>query len=98
MFDVGHNNPRIVVGDIGTPAYSNAPGAVHEHHWNDRNVPLGLDALDVVNVFQDWIVMDAEQFSRQRAEKQAKFTSTKHSSCKLNTTFVLGLINCIDYY
>lgn len=46
--DVVDDLSGVVVGDLTRPACPDALGAVHQHHWNDGNVPLGLHLLVIV--------------------------------------------------
>lgn len=46
--DVVDDLSGVVVGDLTRPACPDALGAVHQHHRNDGNVPLGLHLLVVI--------------------------------------------------
>lgn len=46
--DVVDNLSGVVVGDLTRPACPDALSAVHQHHRNDGNVPLGLHLLVVI--------------------------------------------------
>lgn len=46
--DVVDDLSGVVVWDLTRPACPNALSAVHQHHGNDGNVPLGLHLLVVV--------------------------------------------------
>lgn len=47
--DVVGNLDRVVVGDLGAVAGTDTFGAVHEHHGNDGQIKLGLDALSFLD-------------------------------------------------
>ena len=87
-FDVSDNLPRVVVGDLRAPTGADALCSVHQHHWNDGNVPLGFDALVVVShILEHRVVVDIEQVARQRTAEQCqqvKIQSPFYSSCKPN--------------
>ncbi|MPC29866.1 hypothetical protein E2C01_023118 [Portunus trituberculatus] len=54
----------IVIWDLGAPTCSNAFRPIHQHHGNDRNVPLRLNALVVIIVaLQESLIMDVEDGS-----------------------------------
>lgn len=61
--DVVDDLSGVVVGDLARPARPDALGAVHQHQWNDGNVPLGLHLLVVV-------VQELEQVGIHRWEQQ----------------------------
>lgn len=46
--DVVDDLSGVVVGDLTRPACPDALSAVHQHHRNDGNVPLGLHLLVVI--------------------------------------------------
>lgn len=46
--DVVDNLSGVVVGDLTRPACPDALCTVHQHHWNDGNVPLRFHLLVVV--------------------------------------------------
>lgn len=46
--DVVDDLSGVVVGDLAGPAGPDAFGAIHQHHGDDRNVPLWLHLLVVV--------------------------------------------------
>lgn len=46
--DVVDDLSGVIVGDLTSPACPNALSTVHQHHWNDGNVPLGLHFLVVI--------------------------------------------------
>lgn len=61
--DVVDDLSGVVVGDLTRPACPDALGTIHQHHWNDGNVPLRLHLLVV-------IVQELEQVGIHRREQQ----------------------------
>ena len=82
-FDVSDNLPRVVVGDLGAPASADAFCSVHQHHWNDGNVPFRFNALVVVtHVLEHRVVIGIEQQARQRTAKQtSREQLSRYSHC-----------------
>lgn len=67
--DVVDDLPRVVIGDLAGPAGPDALGAVHQHHGDDGNVPLGLHLLVVIKQELEQVGVDGrEQGLGQRTE------------------------------
>ena len=67
--EVGHQVPGVVVGDLGAVAGTDAVGSVHQHHGQDRAVPLRLNALVVFQqVLQTVVVMRRKRQPGQRTQ------------------------------
>ena len=65
---VGHLD-RVVVGDLGAVAGTDAFSAVHEHHGDDGQIKLGLDALSFLDeVVAQQIVVLFEDETSDRGE------------------------------
>lgn len=55
--DVADDLPYVVVGDLAGPACADTFGTVHQHRGDDGHVPLRLNALVVVIVVLEQIVI-----------------------------------------
>lgn len=61
--EVVYDLPGVVVGDLTRPACPDTLGTIHQHKWNNGNVPLRFHLLVV-------IVQELEQVGIQRREQQ----------------------------
>lgn len=69
--------PRVVVGNLGHPAGSDAAGAVHQHHRDDGHVPDWLYFLIVVlEVLEQRVVVWVEDESCQRTVIKLSINNT----------------------
>lgn len=59
--DVVDDLPRVIIGDLAGPAGPDALGAVHQHHGDDGNVPLGLHLLVVVKQELEQVGVDGRE-------------------------------------
>lgn len=71
--DIVDDLSGVVVGDLTRPACPDALGAVHQHHWNDRNVPLGLHLLVI-------IIQELEEVGIHRWEQELGEGTVKNRS------------------
>lgn len=55
--DVVDDLPGVVVGDLTCPTCPDTLCAVHQHHWDDRNVPLWFNLLVVIEQELEQVVV-----------------------------------------
>lgn len=66
--DVGDDLSNVIVGDLARPACANTFSTVDEHGGYDWNVPLWFDALVVIIVVLEQVVIHSwEKKAGQRA-------------------------------
>jgi hypothetical protein len=71
-----------------TPTSANALTAIDQHHWKDRNVPLGFDTLSIlVQVIENRIVLGSEDCTSNVA--QARKDVTRASSILSTLEFLV---------
>lgn len=75
--DVNDNLSYVIVGDLAGPACADAFSAVHQHSWDDGHVPLRLDALVVIIVVLEQVVIHSWE---KKAGKRAGRTERGENS------------------